>query len=43
VEEELSRYALVDAAGITIRNIDGNVALSGTASRPGQAGHLFLG
>jgi osmotically-inducible protein OsmY len=30
VEEELSRDPLVDAAGITVRNIDGNVALSGT-------------
>jgi osmotically-inducible protein OsmY len=30
IEEELSRNRLVDAAGITVRNIDGNVALSGT-------------
>jgi osmotically-inducible protein OsmY len=30
VEEELNRDPLVDTAGITIRNIDGNVALSGT-------------
>lgn len=30
VEEELSRDSLVDAAGITVRNLDGNVALSGT-------------
>jgi osmotically-inducible protein OsmY len=30
VEEELSRDPLVDAAGITVRNIDGNMALSGT-------------
>ena len=30
VQEELSRDPLVDAAGITVRNIDGNVALSGT-------------
>ena len=30
VGEELSRDPLVDAAGIAVRNIDGNVALSGT-------------
>jgi osmotically-inducible protein OsmY len=30
VEEELGRDPLVDAAGITVRNIDGNVALTGT-------------
>ena len=30
VEEELSRDPHVDAGGVTIRNIDGNVALSGT-------------
>jgi osmotically-inducible protein OsmY len=30
VAEELSRDPLLDAAGITVRNIDGNVALSGT-------------
>jgi osmotically-inducible protein OsmY len=30
VEEELSRDPLVEAAGITVRSIDGNVALSGT-------------
>jgi osmotically-inducible protein OsmY len=30
VAEELSRDPLVDAAGIAVRNIDGNVALSGT-------------
>jgi osmotically-inducible protein OsmY len=30
VEEELSRDPLVDATGITVKNIDGNVALSGT-------------
>lgn len=30
VQEALSRDPLVDAAGIIVRNIDGNVALSGT-------------
>ncbi|HEX5299158.1 MAG TPA: BON domain-containing protein [Streptosporangiaceae bacterium] len=30
VERELSRDPLVEAAGITVRNIDGNVALTGT-------------
>lgn len=30
VAEELSRDPLVDTAGVTVRNIDGNVELSGT-------------
>ena len=32
VEEEVGRDPLVDAAGITVRNLDGNVALSGTVA-----------
>jgi osmotically-inducible protein OsmY len=30
VEEELSHDRLLDAAGITVRNLDGSVALTGT-------------
>ena len=30
VEQEFSRDPVVDAAGITVRNLDGNVALNGT-------------
>jgi osmotically-inducible protein OsmY len=30
VEEELREDPLVDAAGITVRNVSGNVALTGT-------------
>jgi len=30
VEKELSNDPLLDAAGITVRNLDGSVALNGT-------------